>query len=80
MIQLGVLCGASEYVREGGVLVYSTCTINPDENEGVVKAFLASHDNFKIEENEYLPGGIKTFLPHKDGCDGFFAARMRRIK
>lgn len=79
-IQLGVLCGASEYVREGGVLVYSTCTINPDENEGVVKAFLASHDNFKIEENEYLPGGIKTFLPHKDGCDGFFAARMRRIK
>lgn len=79
-IQLGVLCGASEYVREGGVLLYSTCTVNPDENEGVVKAFLTSHDNFKIEENEYLPGGIKTFLPHKDGCDGFFAARMRRIK
>lgn len=79
-IQLGVLCGASEYVRDGGVLVYSTCTINPDENENVVKAFLDSHDNFTIEENEYLPSGIKMFLPHKDGCDGFFAARMRRIK
>ena len=79
-IQLDVLKGAAEYVRVGGVIVYSTCTLNPDENEGVVKAFLDSNDSFKLEENEYLCGGMRTFLPHRDGCDGFFAARMIRIK
>lgn len=79
-IQLDVLKGAAEYVRVGGVIVYSTCTLNPDENEGVVKAFLESTDSFKLEENEYLCGGMRTFFPHRDGCDGFFAARMIRIK
>ena len=79
-IQLDVLKGAAEYVRVGGVIVYSTCTLNPDENEGVVKAFLDSNDSFKLEENEYLCGGMRTVLPHRDGCDGFFAARMIRIK
>lgn len=79
-IQQSVLSGAAEYVREGGVLVYSTCTINPDENEEVVKKFLASHENFKLDENEHLHGGMRTFLPHRDNCDGFFAARMIRIK
>lgn len=75
-----MLKGAAEYVRVGGVIVYSTCTLNPDENEGVVKAFLESTDSFKLEENEYLCGGMRIFLPHRDGCDGFFAARMIRIK
>lgn len=79
-IQLDVLRGAAEYVKVGGVLVYSTCTINPDENENVVRAFLEYNDSFKLDENEYLCGGMRTFLPHVDGCDGFFAARMIRIK
>lgn len=75
-IQYEVLEGASAYVKPGGVLMYSTCTVNPDENESVVMRFLEAHDDFTLDENEYLPGGMRTFLPHKDGCDGFFAARM----
>ncbi len=78
-IQKDVLEGSSKYVRDGGVLVYSTCTVNPDENEHVVESFLMAHDEFKLDENDYLKGGMRTFLPHKDGCDGFFAARMVKI-
>ena len=70
-IQYGILCGAAEYVRSGGVLVYSTCTLNPDENENVVIRFAAEHADFEIQS-------MKTFFPHKDGCDGFFAAKMVR--
>lgn len=77
-IQYGVLCGAAKYVKDGGVLVYSTCTINKAENEAVVERFLAENTEFSLEENEYLPGGMRTFMPHIDGCDGFFAARMRK--
>ncbi len=79
-IQRGVLDGSSKYVRVGGVLVYSTCTVNPDENEGVVNAFLGTHSGFKLEGNDYLKDGMHTFLPHKEGCDGFFAARMIRTE
>ena len=70
-IQYGVLCGAAEYVKRGGVLVYSTCTLNPDENENVVNRFIGEHTEFELES-------MKTFFPHKDGCDGFFAAKMIR--
>ncbi len=79
-IQYGVLCGASRYVKDGGVLVYSTCTINKAENEDVVMKFLAENSDFTIEEDPYLRGGMRTFMPHRDGCDGFFAAKMRKIK
>ena len=70
-IQYGVLCGASEYVKNGGTLVYSTCTLNPAENENVVSRFIENHAGFEL-------GSMKTFFPHKDGCDGFFAAKMIR--
>ncbi len=77
-IQYGILCGASSYVKPGGVLVYSTCTVNRAENEEVVEKFLTEHPEFTLEDDPYLPGGIRTFLPHRDGCDGFFGAKMRR--
>lgn len=77
-IQYGILCGAAQYVRPGGVLVYSTCTVNHAENEEVVEKFLAEHPEFTLEDDGYLPGGMRTFLPHRDGCDGFFGAKMRR--
>ena len=70
-IQYAVLCGAAEYVRDGGVLVYSTCTLNPEENEKVVRRFLDAHGEYKLET-------MKTFFPHRDGCDGFFAAKMTK--
>jgi len=75
-IQYAILTGASKYVKNGGVLVYSTCTINKRENEDVVLRFLADNQDFKLTEDENLDGGMKTFLPHRDGCDGFFAAKM----
>lgn len=77
-IQYGVLCGASEYVKSGGTLVYSTCTINKKENEEVVKKFLENHADFTLGTDPLLPDGMRTFLPHKDHCDGFFAAKMTR--
>jgi len=58
--------------------VYSTCTVNREENEAVVDKFLEEHPDFTLEDDGYLPGGMRTFLPHRDGCDGFFGAKMRR--
>ena len=72
-IQYDVLCGSSEYVRDGGVLVYSTCTLNPAENEDIVTRFVKEHTEFEAVS-------MKTYFPHKDGCDGFFAAKMIKNK
>ena len=79
-IQYGVLCGAAEYVRDGGVLVYSTCTLNKAENEEIVTKFLAEHGEFAPEADLCfgLADGMRTFFPHTDGCDGFFIAKMRK--
>jgi len=81
-IQYDVLCGACEYVKEGGILVYSTCTLNKAENEEIVLRFLSEHESFVPESDETfgLKDGMRTFFPHTDGCDGFFIAKMRRIK
>ena len=82
-IQYDILCGAAQYVRPGGVLVYSTCTLNPDENEGVADRFLAAHPDFLPEDFSLgalgaSADGRRTLTPHRDGTDGFFIARMRR--
>lgn len=82
-IQYEILCGASGYVRKGGVLLYSTCTLNPDENEAVVARFLRTHPAFApvpfdLGAAGVCENGMRTFFPHKDGCDGFFIAKMIR--
>ena len=84
-IQRAILDNVSRYVAPGGTLLYSTCTIRPEENESVVQAFLAEHDDFEAE-NFMLPGELKSdggmlqFWPHRHGTDGFFAAKMRKHK
>jgi 16S rRNA (cytosine967-C5)-methyltransferase len=71
-LQARLLEAAAVQVRPGGVLVYSTCTISPRENEGQVAAFLEAHP-------EFTPAGPFTqLLPHRDGTDGFFIARMQK--
>lgn len=72
LLQYNILVNASKYVKEGGVLVYSTCTLNRAENDAVCDRFLRENADFqKIE-------AYQTLLPHKDGTDGFFFARFRR--
>ena len=83
-VQRTILDNASRYVRPGGILLYSTCTLLPRENEEVVRRFLEGHKDFKAEAFT-LPGpvgtaadGLVTLLPHRHGTDGFFICRMRR--
>lgn len=83
-LQGALLESAARAVRRGGVLVYSTCTMEPAENERVVRAFLAAHGEFSLEPaGAYLPvrpsaAEMVQLYPQRDGTDGFFIARLRR--
>lgn len=80
-IQYDVLCGASKYVKAGGILVYSTCTLNPEENFDVCRKFLKSNDEFTLEPFKWAKGecdGSLTLFPHRDKTDGFYICKMRR--
>jgi 16S rRNA (cytosine967-C5)-methyltransferase len=70
--QAELLDAAAGQVRPGGVLVYSTCTISPRENEGQMAAFLDRHPDFRAS------GEPLRLLPHRDLTDGFFIARLER--
>ena len=83
-IQKAILDNTSRYVRPGGVLLYSTCTILNRENQLVVKDFLSRHSDFSLEAFQ-LPEPIGTvgegqitLWPHRHGTDGFFIAKLRR--
>lgn len=71
-VQFEILCESSKLVKTGGKLVYSTCTLNPEENENVVYAFLSKHDDFS------LVGEPKTLFPKANLCDGFFFATLEK--
>ena len=82
-IQLAILENASTYVRSGGTLIYSTCTVLPEENELVTEEFLAKHIDFELESFTLpLPigkhEGHLTLWPQRFGTDGFYICRMRR--
>lgn len=87
-LQLEILESASQAVKPQGALIYSTCTIMPEENIYVINAFLAKHPEFILEDiSKYLPFKLnkqksqhKTLqlMPHLDNTDGFFIARMRK--
>jgi 16S rRNA (cytosine967-C5)-methyltransferase len=65
--QLDLLTRASEVVRQGGSITYSTCSSEPEENEGVIAAFLASHPGFDQQR-------VHRTLPFRDDLEAFFAA------
>lgn len=80
-IQYEVLCGAALYVKRGGTLVYSTCTLNPEENSAVCTRFLADHSDYSLTPFEVQGeecDGMMTMLPSKHGTDGFFICKMTR--
>lgn len=87
-LQLKILNTCKSYVKSGGILVYSTCTIGEKENLGVVRAFLKENPEFVLcDMTDALPVGINKetakngyveFFPDADGIDGFFVCKMMR--
>ena len=77
-----ILDSAAAMLRPGGRLVYSTCTLNTIENEGVVEAFLQRHADFMLEAFELpmlsAPNGMLTIYPHRVKGEGHFVALLRR--
>lgn len=83
-IQYDILKSLSRFVKPGGTLLYSTCTVLRAENEELVNRFLDSYNNYELEAftigDERVDSGMRTFFPNTDGTDGFFAARLIRKK
>ena len=81
-LQYSILCAVSESLAEGGTLVYSTCTILPEENENIVSRFLSEHPEFEAVPfalgKHNAPEGKLTLLPNSEH-DGFFISKFRRI-
>jgi 16S rRNA (cytosine967-C5)-methyltransferase len=86
-VQLAILRNAAAVLRPGGVLVYSTCTLLPEENEAVVQAFLDDNGDYVPTPATALapevrpvvgPDGFLRCLPHRHDTDGFFACRLER--
>ena len=83
-LQRGIIENMARYVRPGGVLIYSTCSITVEENEGVVKWFLDRNHDFQIVEAEPKIGSpgldglekAQRMYPHVHECNGFFLAKI----
>ena len=87
-LQLELLSAASKVVRPGGFLIYSTCSIEREENQDIVREFLDRHTNFELIPGSAIEGiphtcldehGCLQMLPHRHGTDGAFAARLQRM-
>jgi 16S rRNA (cytosine967-C5)-methyltransferase len=81
-LQAELLTAAARIVEPGGVLVYATCSLEPEENEAQVEAFLEANPDFRLEPgmapDGWLEDGRLVALPQRQGYDGAFAARLRR--
>ncbi|MBE7016768.1 MAG: 16S rRNA (cytosine(967)-C(5))-methyltransferase RsmB [Ruminococcaceae bacterium] len=82
-IQKGILENVSRYVKRGGRIIYSTCTVREEENKALAEAFLTENTDF-VAEDFNLPGvgmsenGMIQLWPQRHGTDGFFIAKFRR--
>ena len=82
-LQYDLLTNAAKFLRVGGSLIYSTCSILPDENEDVVALFLKDNPNFVIEPaKKFVPQGDEFLkvLPCDHNTDGVFAARLKKVE
>lgn len=86
-LQKKLIHTVSERVKPGGILVYSTCTVLPEENEDIIRDFLNVTEDFEQDDiSPFLPDGLAVYAkgcmlqlyPNRDGVDGFFIARLRR--
>lgn len=83
--QRTILKSAAAIVKSGGLLIYSTCSLEPEENESQIETFLAANPGWKLEPppsgtvpDNTLDSGYLRVLPQDHGTDGAFAARLRR--
>ena len=82
--QSRLLTDAAALVQPGGLLIYATCSLEPEENEGVVEGFVKSHPNFRRAATGAVPPALLTpagdfqSLPHRHGIDGAYASRLVR--
>ncbi|MDD6214937.1 MAG: 16S rRNA (cytosine(967)-C(5))-methyltransferase RsmB, partial [Firmicutes bacterium] len=84
LLQYSILENAASYLKPGGELVYSTCTLDKKENEDVILEFVKNNNEFELTEI-HIPGslarkndGFITFFPHIDNVDGFFISKIKR--
>ncbi len=85
-LQRSILRAAADVVKPDGLLIYSTCSLEPEENDAQVEWFLSENLNFVLEPppegavaSDVLDNGRLRVLPHRHGTDGAFAARLRRV-
>ncbi len=82
--QYKILSNNSKYVKSGGILQYSTCSILKEENQDVINRFLKENPQFELTPIRTYGVNVKnqnnmyTFYPHISGTEGFFIARMKR--
>jgi 16S rRNA (cytosine967-C5)-methyltransferase len=86
-LQKSLLKSAATVVAPGGLLIYSTCSLEPEENDEQIDTFLSSTPGWTLEPppagtvpEDALDNGYLRVLPHKHGSDGAFAARLRRTE
>ena len=83
--QRKIINNAAEYVKPGGTLVYSTCTVSRTENDDIVDEFLKEHSDFvpvvvPLNIKGLEDGYKRTMLPCDVNGDGFFTATLRKVK
>lgn len=83
-LQYKILCSSAKYLKDGGILIYSTCTLRKDENEDIVTNFIQNNpdydlEDFVITDDLRSEGGMMTLFPNVHGTDGFFIAKIKKM-